>query len=179
MWTKRHRDGEPVLVGKTPQPEFLRAAGESRYPGGSFFTGLVSQAPVSEGQERLINAEALNPPHAPEMFGGEAERGTPTTSGLDRPDEVGKSIALGKDDAKFLWIKMPADYNPYDIDKEQALARFNGLSDDREKHQTTDVALNGRKHPKKCVTVYRSIKVNGSQTPITRVYCVAPRIIAG
>nr|WP_277423687.1 DUF3274 domain-containing protein [Pseudomonas viridiflava] len=54
----------------------------------------------------------MNPPHAPEMFGGEAERGTPTTSGLDRPDEVGKSIASGKDDAKFLWIKMPADYNP-------------------------------------------------------------------
>ncbi len=145
MWTKRHRDGEPVLVGKTPQPEFLRAAGESRYPGGSFFTGLVSQAPVSEGQERLINAEALNPPHAPEMFGGEAERGTPTTSGLDRPDEVGKSIALGKDDAKFLWIKMPADYNPYDIDKEQALARFNGLSDDREKHTRSVRISNNRR----------------------------------
>ena len=33
LWTKRHRDGEPVLVGKSPQPEFIRAPGEHRYPG--------------------------------------------------------------------------------------------------------------------------------------------------
>ncbi|TFZ33447.1 DUF3274 domain-containing protein, partial [Pseudomonas syringae] len=96
MWTKRYRDGEPVLVGKTPQPEFLRAEGESRYPGGSFFVGLVSQAPVSEGQERLINAEALDPPHEPQMFGGEASRGPAPTAGRDRPDDVGDSDAHGE-----------------------------------------------------------------------------------
>ncbi|CAI8949966.1 MULTISPECIES: T6SS effector phospholipase Tle3 domain-containing protein [Pseudomonas syringae group] len=134
MWTKRHRDGEPVLVGKTPQPELLRAQGESRYPGGSFFVGLVSQAPVSSGQERLINAEALNPPHEPQMFGGEAIQGTPTTSGKDRPDDVGKSVALGKDAAKFLWKRMPPEYEAPNMSRQQALDTFNSLSDDPEKH---------------------------------------------
>jgi hypothetical protein len=134
LWTKRHRDGDPVLVGKPPQPEFIRAPGEHRYPGVSLFTGVASQAPIAEGQERLINAEALHPPHAPQMFGGEAIAGNPTTAGLDKPDEVAKSIALGKDSATFLWIKMPAEYDAPNTTQQEALARFNGLSDDPEDH---------------------------------------------
>jgi pimeloyl-ACP methyl ester carboxylesterase len=134
LWTKRHRDGEPVLVGKPPQPEFIRAPGEHRYPGASFVTGVASQAPIAKGQERLINAEALNPPHAPQMFGGEAITGSSTTAGLDKPDEVGKSVALGKDAATFLWIKMPAEYDAPNTSQQEALARFNGLSDDPEDH---------------------------------------------
>jgi pimeloyl-ACP methyl ester carboxylesterase len=134
LWTKRHRDGEPVRVGKPPQPEFIRAPGEHRYPGASFVTGVASQAPIAEGQERLINAEALHPPHAPQMFGGEAITGSPTTAGLDKPDEVAKSIALGKDAATFLWIKMPAEYDAPNTTQQEALARFNGLSDDPEDH---------------------------------------------
>jgi pimeloyl-ACP methyl ester carboxylesterase len=134
LWTKRHRDGEPVLVGKSPQPEFIRAPGEHRYPGASLLTGVASQAPIAKGQERLINAEALHPPHAPQMFGGEAIQGSPTRAGLDKPDEVGKSIALGKDAATFLWIRMPAEYDaPYTTQRE-ALARFNGLTEDPEDH---------------------------------------------
>ncbi|EJM38919.1 Protein of unknown function (DUF3274) [Pseudomonas sp. GM33] len=134
LWTKRHRDGEPVLVGKPPQPEFIRAPGEHRYPGASFVTGVASQAPIAKGQERLINAEALHPPHAPQMFGGEAVTGSPTTAGLDKPDEVAKSIALGKDAATFLWIKMPAEYDAPYTTQQEALARFNGLSEDPEDH---------------------------------------------
>ncbi len=134
LWTKRHRDGEPVLVGKPPQPEFIRAPGEHRYPGASFVTGVASQAPIAKGQERLINAEALNPPHPPQMFGGEAISGSPTTAGLDKPDEVAKSVALGKDAATFLWIKMPAEYDAPNTSQREALARFNGLSDDPEDH---------------------------------------------
>jgi pimeloyl-ACP methyl ester carboxylesterase len=134
LWTKRHRDGEPVLVGKPPQPEFIRAPGEHRYPGASFVTGVASQAPIAKGQERLINAEALNPPHAPQMFGGEAITGSPTTAGLDKPDEVAKSVALGKDAATFLWIKMPVEYDAPNTSQQEALARFNGLSDDPEDH---------------------------------------------
>ena len=134
LWTKRHRDGDPVLVGKTPQPEFIRAPGEHLYPGASMFTGLASQTSITEGQERLINAEALTPPHAPQMFGGEAIKGSPTTAGLDKPDDVGKSIALGKDNATFLWIKMPADYDAPNTTQQEALARFNGLSADAEDH---------------------------------------------
>jgi len=134
LWTKRHRDGEPVLVGKPPQPEFIRAPGEHRYPGASFVTGVASQAPIAKGQERLINAEALHPPHAPQMFGGEAIQGSPTRSGLDKPDEVAKSIALGKDAATFLWIKMPIEYDAPYTTQQEALARFNGLSKDPEEH---------------------------------------------
>jgi pimeloyl-ACP methyl ester carboxylesterase len=134
LWTKRHRDGEPVLVGKPPQPEFIRAPGEHRYPGASFVTGVASQAPIAKGQERLINAEALNPPHAPQMFGGEALTGSSTTAGLDKPDEVAKSVALGKDAATFLWIKMPAEYDAPNTSQREALARFNGLSEDPEDH---------------------------------------------
>jgi len=123
-----------VLVGKPPQPEFIRAPGEHRYPGASFFTGVASQAPIAEGQKRLINAEALHPPHAPQMFGGEAVTGSPTTAGLDKPDEVAKSIALGKDAATFLWIKMPIEYDAPYTTQQEALARFNGLSEDPEEH---------------------------------------------
>jgi pimeloyl-ACP methyl ester carboxylesterase len=134
LWTKRHRDGAPVLVGKPPQPEFIRALGEHRYPGASFVIGVASQAPIAEGQERLINGEALHPPHAPQMFGGEAITGSPTTAGLDKPDEVAKSIALGKDAASFLWVKMPPEYDAPNTTQQEALARFNGLSDDPEDH---------------------------------------------
>ncbi|MHC8314568.1 T6SS effector phospholipase Tle3 domain-containing protein [Pseudomonas sp. LB3P31] len=134
LWTRRQRDGDPVQVGKPPQPEFIRAPGEHRYPGASLVTGVVSQAPIAEGQERLINAEALNPPHAPQMFGGEAVKGSPTTAGLDKPDEVAKSVALGKDAATFLWIKMPAEYDAPNTTQQEALIRFNGLSTDPEDH---------------------------------------------
>ena len=101
LWTKRHRDGEPVLVGKSPQPEFIRAPGEHRYPGASLLTGVASQAPIAKGQERLINAEALTPPHAPQMFGGEAIKGTPTSAGQDKPDEVAKASR---------WVKTPQPF---------------------------------------------------------------------
>ncbi|MFJ1340086.1 DUF3274 domain-containing protein [Pseudomonas caricapapayae] len=104
LWTKRQRDGAPVLVGKAPGPEYLRAAGEPRYPGGWSMAAAASQAPIPEQQTRLVNAEALNPPHAPQMFGGEAQPGTPTRAGLDRPDEVSQSNALGNPAARFQWI---------------------------------------------------------------------------
>jgi hypothetical protein len=97
-------------------------------------TGVASQAPIAKGQERLINAEALTPPHAPQMFGGEAIQGSPTRAGLDKPDEVGKSIALGKDAATFLWIRMPAEYDAPNTTQQEALARFNGLTEDPEDH---------------------------------------------
>jgi hypothetical protein len=97
-------------------------------------TGVASQAPIAKGQERLINAEALTPPHAPQMFGGEAIKGTPTSAGQDKPDEVGKSIALGKDAATFLWIRMPAEYDAPYTTQQEALARFNGLTEDPEDH---------------------------------------------
>jgi hypothetical protein len=95
---------------------------------------VASQAPIAKGQERLINAEALHPPHAPQMFGGEAIQGSPTSAGLDKPDEVAKSIALGKDAATFLWIRMPVEYDAPNTTQQEALARFNRLSEDPEDH---------------------------------------------
>jgi pimeloyl-ACP methyl ester carboxylesterase len=134
LWTKRHRDGEPVLVGKAPQPELMRATGEPRYPGGSSIPAIASQASIREGQERLINAEQLHPAHAPQMFGGEAISGTQNSAGVDRPDDVGKSVALGKESAKFLWIRMPAVYDSPGTTQREALGRFNALSEDPENH---------------------------------------------
>ncbi|KPY16273.1 hypothetical protein ALQ02_02968 [Pseudomonas savastanoi pv. phaseolicola] len=59
MWTKRHRDNAPVLVGKPAGHELLRADNEPRYPGGWTAAGVISQAPVEMGQLCLINAEPL------------------------------------------------------------------------------------------------------------------------
>ncbi|RMV77075.1 hypothetical protein ALP05_00879 [Pseudomonas caricapapayae] len=123
MWTKRYRDGSPVMVGKPPGHELLRAKNESRYPGGGFITGLISKGPIEEGHKLLINAEQLYPPHAPNMFGGEAVEGTPTASGRDRPDDTNKASALGNPRAKFNWRYVRSHTGP--IDLEQELARWN------------------------------------------------------
>jgi pimeloyl-ACP methyl ester carboxylesterase len=98
MWTKRQRHGEPVLVGKIPQPEMTRAGGEAPFPGGWTPSAIISQTPIAEGQERNVNAEQLHPPHAPQMFGGEVK------AGKDRPDAVSQNAALGNPSATFKWI---------------------------------------------------------------------------
>ena len=103
LWTKRLRDGQPVLVGKAAQQEYLRAKGEPRYPGGWSATAIVTRAPIQEGQQRNINAEQLHPPHAPQMFGGEALSGSAQKSGMDRPDAVSKNTALANPSAAFKW----------------------------------------------------------------------------
>lgn len=123
MWTKRHRNGEPVLVGDAIQQTVLRAEGEPRYPGGWSKAAVASQAPIAKGEERLINAESLNPPHAPQMFGGEAVTGTPTQAGMDGPDDVSIRSALGNPMAKFKWIKVRT--NPTRVDREEERARWN------------------------------------------------------
>lgn len=134
LWTRRHRDGEPVLVGKTVQPEMIRAGGESYYPAGLSIPALITQKGIREGQERYINGEPLHPPHAPQMFGGEAITGSPSKPGKDRLDDVGKSVALGKEETPFHWIQMPAEYDPPMITQREALERFNAQSKDAEDH---------------------------------------------
>ncbi|WP_440058376.1 T6SS effector phospholipase Tle3 domain-containing protein [Pseudomonas fragariae (ex Marin et al. 2024)] len=125
MWTKRYRDGSPVMVGKPPGYELLRAKNESRYPGGGFFTGLISKGPIEEGHKILINAEQLYPPHAPAMFGGEEEnfRGDETKSGLDRPDDANKASAVGNPRAKFNWRYVRSHTGSIDLERE--LAQWN------------------------------------------------------
>ncbi|MEE5037272.1 DUF3274 domain-containing protein [Pseudomonas alliivorans] len=123
MWTKRHRDGSPVMVGKPPGYELLRANNESRYPGGEMIAGVASQAPVEKGHMCLINAEKLYPPHAPEMFGGEEKEGTPTTSGRDRPDDSNQASAMGNPMAKFNWRYVRSHTGSIDLERE--LAQWN------------------------------------------------------
>ncbi|RMV98300.1 hypothetical protein ALP01_04173 [Pseudomonas caricapapayae] len=119
MWTKRHRDGAPVLVGKPAGRELLRADDEPRYPGGWTVAGVISQAPVEIGQLCLINAEPLSPPHEPQMFGGEFESGTATKAGLDKPDDVSINAALGNPSARFNWINIRTYSGRIDLEQER------------------------------------------------------------
>ncbi|WP_268799831.1 T6SS effector phospholipase Tle3 domain-containing protein [Pseudomonas huanghezhanensis] len=125
MWTKRERHGLPVLVGKPPADELLRADNEPRYPGGWTVAGLLSQAPVSTGQMCLINAEQLTPPHAPQMFGGEVKRG------WDRPDDVSKASALGNPIAKFQRHFVRSHTGSIDLEKERAKYNAGKLPDEQ------------------------------------------------
>lgn len=123
LWTKRHRDGQPVLVGDAIQQTVLRAKGEPRYPGGWSAGAVASQAPIAKGEEVLINAEPLSPPYAPDLFGGEVEQGTPTQAGKDSPDDVSIRSALGNPKASFKWFKVRT--SPHRVDSDAELVRLN------------------------------------------------------
>ena len=120
LWTRRHRNGKPVRVGEAAKPEKLRAKGEHRYPGNNLIVGLASQGGIAEDEERWINAEPLIPPHAPQMFGGEAQPGSSAKSGLDRPDDVSVSNALGNPVARFQWRKISTSAVRIDLEKARA-----------------------------------------------------------
>jgi pimeloyl-ACP methyl ester carboxylesterase len=141
MWTKRHRDGKPVLVGTPPGQIALRVRGEPAFPGDNLALGALSQKAMVEGQMMYINGEELFPQHAPQMFAGEALKGTPATFGKDRPDAVTQNIALGKDKAKLQWVTLPEDYSA--LSEQAAKARFNALSGDENDH-TQNVRKKGR-----------------------------------
>lgn len=142
LWTKRQRDGEPVLVGKVPQPDFTRVKGEPRYPGGWSAAAMASQAPIRQGEARNINAEQLHPPHAPQMFGGEAVTGSTHKSGKDRADAVSQNAALGNPSATFKWVFVQ---NLSDrIDVEVVRARWNqGKEPDDQTHAFRRTAVSG------------------------------------
>lgn len=132
MWTRRLREGKPVLVGTTPGQVALRARGEPMFPGDNVAIGAMSQRSMAEGQMLFINGEELTPPHAPAMFGGEAVKGTPTTFGKDQLDEVTRNIVLGKDQAKLPWITLPEEYSGLSL--QAARERFNRQTDDDNHH---------------------------------------------
>jgi pimeloyl-ACP methyl ester carboxylesterase len=142
LWTKRVREGKPVLVGKAPQQDFIRAKGEARYPGGWSAAAVASRAPIQDGQERNINAEQLYPPHEPQMFGGEALTGSTHKAGMDRPDAVSQNAALGNTSATFKWIFVQ---NLSDrIDVEVVRDRWNhGKEPDDQTHAFRRTAVSG------------------------------------
>jgi len=131
MWTKRHRHGKPVMIGDAPTYHALRAKGEPRYAGGVSLGTVAAAIAMTEGSQVLINGEALVPPHAPQMFGGEAVKGTPTTSGMDRPDAVSTQLALGKSDADFPFLPLPKALHK--LSDKAAKDRFNEGKEDGDK----------------------------------------------
>jgi hypothetical protein len=142
LWTRRLRDGEPVLVGKAPQPDLTRAEGEPRYPGGWSVPAMASQAGIRKGQERNINAEQLHPPHAPQMFGGEAVTGSPHKAGKDRPDAVSQNTALGNPRASFKWIYVGNSAERVKL--EEARAHWNhGKEPDDQTHALRQTPVSG------------------------------------
>ncbi|WP_116799908.1 T6SS effector phospholipase Tle3 domain-containing protein [Pseudomonas syringae] len=147
MWTKRHREDLPVMVGKPPGYDLLRAKGESRYPGGGGFKAFLSKGAVEEGHKILINAEQLYPPYAPYMFGGEFEKGDETRSGRDRPDDANKASALGNPRAKLNWHFVRNHTGP--IDLEQEVAKWNmGKAPDQQTRIMRKRRLTGDGAPK-------------------------------
>ncbi|RML18598.1 hypothetical protein APX70_05776 [Pseudomonas syringae pv. maculicola] len=53
---------------------------------------------------------------------------------MDRPDDVAKGVALGKDEATFMWVRMPSEYDSPNMSQQEAQNAFNALSDDPENH---------------------------------------------
>jgi pimeloyl-ACP methyl ester carboxylesterase len=103
LWSKRLRDNQPVPVGAEPCWVELRTGEERRSAGHNPLVSFATEAGMDKGELRFINAEALTPSHAPQMFGGEAITGTPDTPGKDKPDAVAQNTALGKSRASFEW----------------------------------------------------------------------------
>ncbi|MCA7992220.1 DUF3274 domain-containing protein [Burkholderia cepacia] len=66
VFTRRLRNGQPVLVGDAPGPFTLREKGESAH-GTSGWKEKLKRADIPEGTVRTINGEALPPPFPPDM----------------------------------------------------------------------------------------------------------------
>lgn len=121
MWTRmlRPRPGQnglhPVLVGHAPGRYPIREDNERSTvgPEGGFDMVVNPMVYTAHKQRdiRLLNGEALNPPHEPDLYGGEVVRGGPGAGNADRaglltPDDVSKNVALGNRHASFRWIKV-------------------------------------------------------------------------
>lgn len=141
LWSKRERDGQPVKVGDTPGLVALRAKGERRNAGHGAVAGTV-QRPMQVDELRLINGEALCPPFAPQMFGGEAVTGSANSPGKDSPDAVSVNNALGNPSARFKWLEVSQSRHPVNL--EQARARWNeGKEPDDQTHAMRQVQIPG------------------------------------
>ncbi|RAU39521.1 DUF3274 domain-containing protein [Pseudomonas sp. RIT412] len=136
LWSKRIRDDQPVWVGNAPCMVELRTGTERRSAGHNAAVSFVTEAGMEKGELRFINGEALTPPHAPQMFGGEAQTGTPDTPGKDAPDAVSQNNALGKRRARFEWKPMGKSATP--IRTLEVLATWNkGKAPDDQTREVT------------------------------------------
>lgn len=120
LWSTRHRYGDPILVGAQPALVPLRIWGERYSADHDPVKGLATQQMTSY-ESRYINGEALTPPHAPQMFGGEAVTGDSEKPGTDAPDAVGQNTALGNSSASFKWLEVRKSPSRVDLDQELAV----------------------------------------------------------
>ncbi len=147
MWTRLERDdagdGElrPVLVGSKPghvavRDQFQRLA-VGPDSGLNLFASVATTTAHTRNEMRNINGEQLNPPHAPEMYGGEVVRGGQRPGYADRagqfaPDDVSKDVALGNQFASVKWIVVDGPLAPPDLDAYRT--KFNSQSSDESDH---------------------------------------------
>ncbi|ORT85295.1 hypothetical protein B7G54_15860 [Burkholderia puraquae] len=69
IFTRRLRNGQPVLVGNAPGPFTLRLKGESAHGTTGYVETHWKRAEIPVGTVRTINGEALPPPFPPELQG--------------------------------------------------------------------------------------------------------------
>lgn len=67
LFTRRLRNGKPVLVGTEPGPFTLREQGESSHGTSGYLDTHFKRAEIPVGTVRTINGEALPPPFEPEL----------------------------------------------------------------------------------------------------------------
>ena len=146
MWTRLERDSgdgklQPVLVGSKPghmpvRDQFQRLA-VGPDSGVDLVIGAATTTAHKRNEMRNINGEQLNPPHAPDMYGGEVVKGGSKPGHADRageftPDEVAKDVALGNQSASFKWIVVDRAFAPPDL--ETYKSAFNAKSSDEGDH---------------------------------------------
>lgn len=117
LWSTRQRNEQPIYVGAEPALVPLRVRGERRAAEHRSVQALF-QKTTGIGETVYVNGEALIPPHAPQMFSGEAVTGSPTLPGIDAPDAVSQNNALGNKTAKFKWIEVRKSPTRVDLDQE-------------------------------------------------------------
>ncbi|MFM0742228.1 DUF3274 domain-containing protein [Paraburkholderia xenovorans] len=124
LWTKKPDpwDGKPRLVGALP----------------AYLT-------VIDDERRFINGEPITPPYAPNLYGGEAIKGSPKKAGKDRPDDVSRDLVLGNPDAGLQWKPFPPDM-PANLRGNTAgmMAWYNARSADPEDHTNAVRVADGR-----------------------------------
>lgn len=146
MWTRLGRDSgdgklHPVLVGSKPghmavRDQFQRLT-VGPDAGVDLIVGVATTTSHTRNEMRNVNGEQLNPPHAPEMYGGEVVRGGERPGYADRagqftPDEVAKNVALGNQFATVKWIAVDGTLVPPDL--ESYRSKFNSQSTDANDH---------------------------------------------
>ncbi len=117
LWSTRQRHEQPIYVGAEPGLVPLRIWGE-RYSAEHQLIPALLQTPMDIDESRFVNGEALTPPHAPWMFGGEAVTGSASRPGIDAPDAVSQNNALGNSNATFQWVAVRKSPKRVDLDQE-------------------------------------------------------------